>query len=100
MALKRSFWKGERRAERDMLQDPDQLADPAQHDSGWIHGGRTMRIPYSTLAMMLKAHNGQTDKGGEVYALHSIRVAYQLAPLVAGTPSGQRCSMMCSRTRR
>jgi len=27
-SLKRSFWKGERRAEQDMFRDPDQLADP------------------------------------------------------------------------
>jgi len=33
--MKRAFWKGERRAEQDMFRDPDQLADPAQHDSGW-----------------------------------------------------------------
>jgi len=39
-----------------------------------------MKLPYSTLAIMLNAHNGQTDKSGEVYALHPIRVAYRLAP--------------------
>jgi len=33
--MKRAFWKGERRAEQDMFLDPDQLADPAQHDGGW-----------------------------------------------------------------
>ena len=37
-----------------------------------------MKLPYSTLALMLDAHNGQTDKSGLVYALHPIRVAYRL----------------------
>jgi (p)ppGpp synthase/HD superfamily hydrolase len=39
-----------------------------------------MKLPYSTLSIMLNAHNGQVDKSGEVYALHPIRVAYRLAP--------------------
>jgi len=45
-----------------------------------------MKLPYSTLALMLDAHNGQTDKSGLVYALHPIRVAYRLRQIGSEHP--------------
>ena len=51
-----------------------------------------MKIPYSTLAIMLNAHNGQKDKGGEAYALHPIRVAYRL--MLTGKQAAIRAALL------